>query len=60
MCSSDLNNKYLSINNISEGTELAYQTVHRYLQYMEDQGKVEVLYKYGKIGRPSKRYKVKI
>ncbi len=50
---------YYSINNIANGTGLAYQTVHRYLQHMESKNKVEVSYKYGKVGRPQKRYKLK-
>lgn len=50
---------YYSINNIAKATGLAYQTVHRYLQYMESEEIVEVSYKYGKIGRPQKRYKLK-
>lgn len=50
---------YYSINNIAKATGLAYQTVHRYLQYMESEGIVEVSYKYGKVGRPQKRYKIR-
>lgn len=53
------NNTYCSINNIAEETGLAYQTVHRYLQHIENQGIVNVSYKYGKVGRPQKRYKLK-
>ncbi|WP_027623945.1 response regulator [Clostridium lundense] len=49
---------YISINNISKNTGLAYQTIHRYLQYMIDQGKVEVHQSYGKIGRPKQGYKL--
>lgn len=48
---------YISINNISKNTGLAYQTVHRYLQYMIEKGKVEVNQSYGKIGRPKQSYK---
>lgn len=50
---------YSSINIIADGTGLAYQTVHRYLQHIENQGIVDVSYKYGKVGRPKKRYKLK-
>lgn len=50
---------YYSINNIAKATGLAYQTVHRYLKYMENEEIVEVSYIYGKIGRPQKRYKLK-
>lgn len=48
---------YYSINNISKTTGLAYQTVHRYLQYMIEQNKVEVQQSYGKRGRPKQSYK---
>ena len=51
-------NKYYSINEIAKGTGLAYQTVHRYLQHMETENKVQVDYKYGKVGRPQKRFKI--
>jgi len=50
---------YYSISDIADGTGLAYQTVHRYLQYMESKNKVEVNHQYGKIGRPQKRYRLK-
>ncbi|WP_315121474.1 response regulator [uncultured Clostridium sp.] len=51
------NNRYDSINSISKNTGLAYQTVHRYLQYMIEQNKVETQQSYGKIGRPKQAYK---
>lgn len=54
-----LTDSYCNINNISKNTGLAYQTVHRYLQYLENENKVEVYYKYGKVGRPQKKYKYK-
>lgn len=50
--------EYYSINEIAKGTGLAYQTVHRYLQHMEEENKVEINYKYGKVGRPQKRFKI--
>lgn len=49
---------YTTISNISKNTGLAYQTVHRYLQYMIDHNKVEVQQTYGKIGRPKQGYKL--
>ncbi|MGI6624852.1 MAG: response regulator [Limnochordia bacterium] len=45
-----------SINYISEKTGLAYQTVHRYLSFLSEQGVVQVDLLYGKVGRPVKRY----
>ncbi len=53
------NNTYCSINSIAEEAGLAYQTVHRYLQHMENQEIVNVSYKYGNVGRPQKKYKLK-
>lgn len=50
---------YYSIDKISGEIDLAYQTVHRYLQHMENRGMVEISYKYGKVGRPQKLYKLK-
>ncbi len=55
----DEEDNYYSINNIAKATGLAYQTVHRYLQHMENEEIVEVSYKYGKVGRPQKRYKLR-
>lgn len=46
-----------SIKEISLGVELAYQTVHRYIQYLVDKGRVEMVLKYGKVGRPLNYYK---
>lgn len=50
--------KYLAINTIAKNTGLAYQTVHRYLQYMISEDQVELLYEYGDIGRPQHKYKL--
>lgn len=54
----DRKETFFSINEIAKNTGLAYQTVHRYLQHMEVENKVEVTYKYGKVGRPQKKYKL--
>lgn len=50
--------RFLSINEISEKTGLAYQTVHRYLEYLEMEGLLKVQQEYGKVGRPINRYKL--
>lgn len=44
------------IDSISEGTGLAYQTVHRYVSFLDKEGLVEVDLVYGKVGRPMKRF----
>lgn len=47
----------LTMANISKGTGLAYQTVHRYLQHLVDHKIVELEQNYGKVGRPKQYYK---
>lgn len=48
----------LTIDEISKGVSLAYQTVHRYVHYMLEVGKIEVLPVYGQVGRPKNHYKI--
>ncbi len=47
-----------TIDEISKGVSLAYQTVHRYVHYMLEVGKIKVLPVYGQIGRPKNHYKI--
>ncbi len=44
------------IDSISAKTGLAYQTVHRYLSFLEKEGVAGVDLAYGKVGRPINRY----
>jgi len=46
-----------SIEEINKQVNLAYQTVHRYLMYLVEEGKVTIECDYGKVGRPRNRYK---
>lgn len=46
----------LTVEDIAEGTGLAYQTVYRYIQYMQDKGTVSAAQSYGKVGRPKRRF----
>ncbi|WP_229683057.1 response regulator [Virgibacillus oceani] len=46
-----------TINEIQQNLPIAYQTVHRYLNYLEGKGEVEVISHYGKKGRPKNMYK---
>lgn len=46
----------LTINEIQKELPVAYQTVHRYLNYLVEIGEVEVLSEYGKKGRPKNKY----
>lgn len=45
-----------TINEISEGTNLAYQTVHRYLNFLNEKKITKVKLDYGKVGRPIHKY----
>lgn len=47
----------LTIDEITSGVDLAYQTVHRYIQYLIEDGKIETLPIYGSLGRPKNKYK---
>lgn len=53
----DLFNEYLTAEEISEKSGVARVTVRKYLEYMEREGKVEMLVEYGKIGRPQHKYR---
>lgn len=53
----DRQSDYLTVNDIAEGTGLAYQTVYRYLQHMTLENKVEMVSIYGKVGRPKQVYR---
>ncbi|MHB1394929.1 MAG: response regulator [Clostridia bacterium] len=48
----------LTIDDITNSLNLAYQTVHRYIQYLIEEKKVEVVPLYGQIGRPKNKYKL--
>lgn len=46
----------LTIDEITSGLNLAYQTVHRYVQYLIEEGRIETVPIYGQIGRPKNKY----
>ncbi len=48
----------LTIDEITTGINLAYQTVHRYVQYLLEEKQIEILPIYGQIGRPKNKYKL--
>ncbi len=48
----------LTIDEITIGLNLAYQTVHRYIQYMIEENSLTVIPTYGQIGRPKNKYKL--
>lgn len=52
-------NDYLTVEEISELTELSYQTTYRYLQFLENENIIDVEMSRGKIGRPKQSYKLK-
>ena len=49
----------ITINQIQQKLPLAYQTVHRYLNYLVENDEVEVIAHYGKVGRPKNKYLLK-
>ncbi|MFD1360753.1 response regulator [Lentibacillus salinarum] len=48
----------ISIDEIRKELPIAYQTIHRYLSYLETKGEVEVISQYGKQGRPKNTYRL--
>lgn len=52
----ELQKKPVTIDEIASGTDLAYQTIHRYLSYLTEKGLVEIDFDYGKKGRPKNVY----
>lgn len=51
--------EFLTVEEISNLTELSYQTTYRYLQFLEQEDIIDVNITYGKIGRPKQSYKLK-
>jgi len=49
----------VTVEEIASGTGLAYQTVYRYIQYMQEKDIVTAAQSYGKIGRPKRRFELK-
>lgn len=48
----------LTIADITNDLNLAYQTVHRYVQYLLEEKRIEILPIYGQIGRPKNKYRL--
>lgn len=46
----------LTIEEIASALHLAYQTVHRYIQYLVENRTIEILPIYGQLGRPKNKY----
>ncbi|MCH6267311.1 response regulator [Neobacillus citreus] len=51
-------NLAISAEAVAEGIGLARVTARRYLEYLEQSGKVEIVIEYGGIGRPVNQYKI--
>lgn len=47
-----------TIDELSKSVGLAYQTVHRYVQFLIEKEKIEVIPVYGALGRPKHKYKL--
>ena len=52
------NSQPLSAEEVAEGLGLARVTARRYLEYLDETGKVIVDLQYGSVGRPVKKYKL--
>ncbi|RRN69542.1 response regulator [Peribacillus simplex] len=50
------NREPFSVDTISKEVGLAYPTVYRYIMHLLDEGKVEIIVSYQKIGRPKNLY----
>ena len=48
---------YMTVNEVTKSSGLAYQTVYRYLQYLIQNKKVEMVSIYGKVGRPRQLFR---
>lgn len=48
----------LSAEEVAEGLGLARVTARRYLEYLDEIGRVTVDFQYGSVGRPIKKYKI--
>lgn len=48
----------LTIEDITKGVNLAYQTVHRYVQYLVENREIIIVPQYGQLGRPKNKYKL--
>lgn len=46
----------ITIDEISKALNLAYQTVHRYIQYLTEKRSIEIVPIYGQMGRPKNKY----
>jgi len=51
--------EFQTIDEISEGTGLAYQTVHRYLKFLNKENFIKKDLTYGNVGRPIHKYKIR-
>ncbi len=47
-----------TIHDISAGVDLAYKTVHKYVQYLVEHNQVEIVHQYGTLGRPRNQYRL--
>lgn len=48
----------LTIHEVSSSVQLSYKTVHRYIQYLVENHRVETIHQYGTVGRPKNRYQI--
>ncbi|MBU3072783.1 hypothetical protein [Clostridium estertheticum] len=53
-----IGDNYTSPEELGEILGIARVTCRKYLEYMNKEGKIDMLIEYGKIGRPQHKYKV--
>ncbi|MNM60581.1 Transcriptional regulatory protein DcuR [compost metagenome] len=51
--------KEVTADSLADEVGLARVTVRRYLEYMVEEGKMELTLEYGKVGRPNNYYRLK-
>ncbi len=52
-----MNNQYFTSEDMSERIKVARVTVRRYLEYMKEEGHLEKIVEYGKVGRPQHKFR---
>ena len=53
-----IGNNYTSPEELGEILGIARVTCRKYLEYMNKEGKIDMIIEYGKVGRPQHKYKI--
>lgn len=49
----------VTFEDVTKNVKLAYQTVHRYIKFLETSGSLDITPIYGQLGRPKNKYKLR-